>query len=157
VLTCYLTRRRLGAYLDGALVERDRARTAAHLAGCRRCQGEVEALERMRRALRQSLAVAAPSDWTGFWPGIVRGIEARRRPTPVPARIWPVWRPRLAFGGALAAALLVSLTLWQMWVPGAPSAAVIVSSAQTEDPAASLMVYSPPEKDLAVVWLFAEE
>lgn len=154
MLTCYRTRRRLGAYLDGALSERDRARTGTHLAGCGRCQGEVAALQRLRERLRASLSVTAPADWTGFWPGIVRGIEDRRRASAVPSRIWPVWRPRLAFGGAVAAILVASLTLWQMWLPGSPTPSVVVSAAHTEAPDMSVMVYSPPEKDLAVIWVF---
>lgn len=158
MLTCYRTRRRLGAYLDAALPERELASAGAHVASCRRCQGEVAALRRMRERLRASLSVAPPSDWTGFWPGIVRGIEARQRqPAAVPARIWPVWRPRLAFGGAVAAILVASLTAWQVWSPGPSAATVVVSSAQTEDPAAGLMVYAPPERDLAVIWVFQEE
>lgn len=154
MLICYRTRRRLGAYLDGALSERDRTATGVHLAGCARCQGEVALLQRLHDRLRAGLSVAAPTDWTGFWPGIVRGIEERRRPVAVPTRIWPVWRPRLAFGGAVAALLVASLTLWQMWIPGAPAPIVVVSAAQTEIPDTSLMVYSPPEKDLAVIWIF---
>lgn len=66
-----------------------------------------------------------------------------------------MWRPRLAFGGALAGVLLVSLTLWQaFYAPTVPEATVIVSSARTEIPDGAVMVYSPPEKDLAVVWVF---
>jgi anti-sigma factor RsiW len=158
VLICYRTRRRLGAYLDAMLPEGDLASAGAHVAGCRRCQSEVAALRRMRERLQESLSVAPPTDWAGFWPGIVRGIEERRRrPAPAPARTWPVWRPSLAFGGAVAALLVASLTAWQLWAPGASSPTVVVSSAQTEDPAAGLMVYAPPEKDLAVIWIFSEE
>jgi anti-sigma factor RsiW len=148
----------LGAYLDAALPEHRQASVGAHVSACRHCQAELDALRRMRQRLRESLAVAAPTDWTGFWPGVVRGIEdRRRRSAPVPARIWPVWRPRLAFGGAVAALLVASLTLWQVLTPGPTVPTVVVSAAQTEDPAASLMVYAPPERDLAVIWIFAGE
>jgi len=109
--------------------------------------------------LRVSLHAPEP-EWSGFWPGIVRGIEDKRRLEPVLARrrwSW-VWSPpRLAFGG-LAAALLISLGVWQFASGPAPSeAGVMVSSADTDDPRATLMVYSTPERDVAVVWVFGLE
>lgn len=96
-------------------------------------------------------------DWTGFWPGVVRGIEDRRdaRPAPAPRQWWQAMgRPRWALGGALAA-LLMSLGVWQ-WAPSPhlPDAGVLVTSASTEDPRGTVMVYSTPEQDVAVVWVF---
>jgi hypothetical protein len=96
-------------------------------------------------------------DWTGFWPGVVRGIEDRRNALPAPApRHWwqSVGRPRWALAGALAA-LLMSLGVWQ-WTPSPhlPDAGVLVTSASTEDPRGTVMVYSTPEQDVAVVWVF---
>lgn len=157
MLTCYFTRRRLSAYLDGTLDGHAASAAATHLAGCARCQREADGLRRLRTTLQQGAATAAPPDWTGFWPGIVRGVDDRRRE--VPTR--PTWgwsrvlrRPRLAFGGAVATALVASLTLWQaFYAPVAPEAAVVVS-ANTEHPDGTVMVYSPPERDLAVVWVF---
>lgn len=155
MLTCYLARRRLGAYLDGALPEGRARAAAAHLAGCAACQAEADALRRLGAALRGTLTVAEP-DWTGFWPGVVRGIQDRRRPVPAPASPRPSWlRPRWAFGGALATAVLISLTLPRMLPsPPAPEPPVIVSSADTELPGGTVMVYSTPEKDVTVVWVF---
>ena len=107
--------------------------------------------------MRSNLAPAEP-DWTGFWQGVVRGIEDRRDARPVPAKR-PWWqtarRPRWALGGALAAALLMSIGVWQ-WTPGArlTDAGVLVTSASTEDPRGTVMVYSNPEQDVAVVWVF---
>lgn len=161
MLGCYLARRRLGAWLDGALDEPRAGRTAAHVAGCARCQAEAEGWRRLRAAVAASLPAPAPPDWTGFWPGILRGIEAGAgQPARPPARsraaTWIRTRPRLAFGGALAAALLLSAGLWQVLDapvgPGAPP--VVVRSANTEHPGATLMVYAPPEQDMAVVWVF---
>jgi hypothetical protein len=37
--------------------------------------------------------------------------------------------------------------------PVAPDGRVFVSAAATEDPRATVMVYSTPEQDVAVVWL----
>jgi anti-sigma factor RsiW len=159
VLTCYLTRRRLDAYLDGALDEGAAKSAAVHLQSCSRCQREADQLRRLRNLLRRTLNPLAEPEWTGFWPGIVRGIEdARRAPSPVAAqRVW--WRPRLAMGGAVAAVLLAAVTVWQMLpgghVPGEGS--VIVSSANTEHPGARVMVYSTPERDVTVVWVVGLE
>jgi anti-sigma factor RsiW len=157
VLTCYRTRRRIGAYLDGALDQETARSTATHLASCEGCRREAEELRRLKGLMRRTLSPAAP-DWTGFWQGVVRGIEAGRQPRPMPvARRW--WQPargrRWALGGALAAALLVSIGVWQ-WTPGpqVADAGVLVTSATTDDPRGTVMVYSTPEQDVAVVWVF---
>ena len=158
MLTCYRTRRRIGAYLDQALDDRTARATAAHLTSCARCQAEADALRRLRGLLQRNLT-PAPPDWTGFWQGVVRGIEDARtaRPAPAPRRWWEqAWRPRWALGSALAAALLITLGLWQSASPPPPfaQAGVMVTSARTEDPRGTVMVYSTPEQDVAVVWVF---
>ncbi len=158
MLTCYRTRRRIGAYLDGALDEGVARSTAAHLETCEECGREATQLRCLHAALQRTLTLPEP-DWTGFWQGVVRGIEDHREPTPVRAgRPWwvPAWRPRWALGSALAAAALVSLGVWQWAPPGAPpaQAGVLVTSALTEDPRGTVMVYSTPEQDVAVVWVF---
>ncbi|OLC17091.1 MAG: hypothetical protein AUH29_03325 [Candidatus Rokubacteria bacterium 13_1_40CM_69_27] len=158
MLTHYRTRRRIGAWLDGALDDREARSTAAHLSECARCQHEADELRRLRTLLRGAVSTPPAPDWTGFWAGVVRGIEADRRGAPAPPA-WPsrplLRRPRLAFGGALAAAVLVSLTLWQaLYSTPVPEAAVIVRSARTEHPGGTVMVYAPPEQDMAVVWVF---
>jgi len=152
VLSHYLNRRRLGAYLDGALDEGTARSTAAHLATCGVCQREAEGLRRLRALLQQDAAVVDP-DWTGFWAGVVRGVEAAKtaRPAPVTRR---AWRPQWALGGALAAALLASIGIWQFGPDGGSSQdGVIVRSASTGDPSATVMVYGTPERDVAVVWV----
>lgn len=161
VLTCLLTRRRIGAYLDAALQDDNAESIARHLSGCTRCQGEAEKIRRMRTLLQRTLSLGqsrAEPDWSGFWPGVVRGIEEakhREAPAPVVARPSWWWRPRLTLGGALVAAVLVSVTLWQMTSgPLAPEAPIFVSSAHTDDPRGTVLVYSPHEQqDVAVVWV----
>jgi hypothetical protein len=53
-----------------------------------------------------------------------------------------------------------SVILWQL--PRSPftsqaASEISVSSANTNHPHGTVMIYSPPEKDLAVVWVFAED
>lgn len=155
MLTCYRNRQRLGAYLDGALDQEAARSTAAHITSCARCQREAGELRRLRGLLQSSLTPAEP-DWTGFWPGIVRGVEDRRgvRPAPVSRSRWQsAWRPRWALGAV--AALILAAGVWQL-VPGPrlSEAGVVVTSASTEDPRGTVMVYSTREQDVAVVWVF---
>jgi anti-sigma factor RsiW len=151
VLICYRTRWRLGAWLDGALDEGTAHSTAAHVATCGVCQRETGELRRLHTHLSRAGGVGDP-DWTGFWPGVVRGIEDRRVPRPVrSASRWG--RPQWAVG-ALAATLLISLGLWQFGPGTGPlEPGVLVSSASTGDPRATVMVYGSPERDVAVVWV----
>jgi anti-sigma factor RsiW len=160
VLTCLLTRRRIGAYLDGALEDGPARSITRHLSICARCQGEAENIRTVRALLQRTLSPGqlAEPDWSGFWPGVVRGIEEakhREIPPPVVNRGSWWWRPRLTLGGALVAAALASMTLWQLDTgPLAPEAPIFVSSAHTEDPRGSVVVYSPHDvQDVAVVWV----
>ena len=150
MLSHYVNRRRLGAYLDGALDDGTARSTAAHLATCGVCQREAEGLRRLRTLLQTTAAVAEP-DWTGFWPGVVRGVDAAKtvRPPAVPRA---AWRPKWALGGALGVLLILSVGVWQFG-PGTTQDGIIVRSASTGDPGATVMVYGTPERDVAVVWV----
>ena len=153
MLKCYRTRQRLSAFLDGALDEATTHSTVAHLTSCDACQKEADQFRRLHALLQRTAAATPEPDWTGFWPGVVRGVEdAKRVPAARVRRAF--WQPRWALGGALAA-LLMSLGVWQM-IPGPTTmddAGVIVSSARTEDPRGTVMVYSNKEQDVAVVWV----
>jgi hypothetical protein len=74
---------------------------------------------------------------------------------PVRRRWWQTaWRPRWALGGALAV-LMLAVGVWQLAPGPTPSeAGVVVTSASTEDPRGTVMVYSTKEQDVAVVWVF---
>jgi anti-sigma factor RsiW len=156
VLTCYRTRRRIGAYLDEALPEEASSRAAAHIVGCARCRAEVMSLRRLSVLLHETSSAPALPDWTGLWEGVRRGIEAPAVSVRAPVR----WRPRLVVGTAAALVVGASVMLWQL--PRSPffsqaAAEISVSSANTSHPRGTVMVYSPPEKDLAVVWVFADD
>lgn len=155
MLSCFISRRRIGSYLDGALEGRAAEVTARHLEACLRCRGEADGLRRLQGLLRGAFEVPSDPDWTGFWQGIVRGIEDGQRRTPVLAPR-SGWTPRLAIGGAVAAAVAVSLTLGQtVWIAHEPIDPVVVSSADTEYPGGT-MVYATPDRQVTVVWVFDE-
>jgi len=152
VLGCYFQRRRIGAYLDGALPERQARAIAAHLDGCVDCRDAAGTLGRLRALVRSSVVAAEP-DWAGFWPGIIRGIEAGTEPR---ARTRPeriLRYPRAAIAGAVAAALL-AVTVWQGDSPVSTAGATAVAVANTEHPDGSVMVYTPPGDDMTVIWVF---
>ncbi len=152
MLKCYRTRQRLSAFLDGVLDEAPTRSTVAHLTSCEACQKEADQFRRLHALLQRTAAAAPEPDWTGFWPGVVRGVQdAKRAPAARPRRAF--WQPRWALGSAVAA-VLMSLGVWQM-IPGPATvdAGVIVSSARTEDPRGTVMVYSNKEQDVAVVWV----
>lgn len=158
MLICYRTRKRIGAYLDGALEGAKAQSAARHLAACAVCKREAEGQRKMRALVRQAMSPAGSvpePDWADFWAGIVRGIEGAKERTSVQARR-PVWlRPRWALGGALVAALLTSMLFWESApIPPAREAPVVVNSANSDYPGASLMVYHTPERDMTVVWVF---
>lgn len=160
VLTCYRTRRRIGAYLDGALDERQAAQAGAHIATCARCQAELDGLRRLSAMLRRGLRAPVPTQWTGFWEGVRRGIEAPRREPAVRTRPAWRWRPGFAVGAVAMLVLAVSVAVWQMprgAVTTGGTGMISVTSADTDDPRSTVMVYTPPERDLAVVWLFTSD
>jgi anti-sigma factor RsiW len=151
--------RRLGAYFDGVLGETEARVMAAHVAECARCSQEIDQLRRLRPLLEGALPAPPPPDWTGFWAGVVRGIEADRHASPLVRPAWRRWitQPRVIYGGAVILALLSVLTVWQVfYAPIAPEAAVVVRSARTDLPG-GVMVYASPEQDFSVVWVFDEE
>jgi anti-sigma factor RsiW len=161
VLSHFLTRRRLGAYLDGALTEPRARGVEDHLASCAVCRTELDALRRLKVAFQRSLRVPEP-DWTGFFQGVVRGIEDQRLRAPLPDRLVrrSVWRSQWAMGGALAAMVLLSVTLWQnLGVSPVPMTddPVVVNTASTGQSDGGVMVYSTPDKAVTVVWLLDEE
>jgi hypothetical protein len=111
--------------------------------------------------VHRSLRTGDP-DWTGFWQGVVRGVEDQRLRAPLPERAprRPVWRSQWAMGGALAAMVLLSVTLWQNLGVSPTSMAeapIVVNAASTGEPDGSVMVYSTSDKAVTVVWVFDGE
>ena len=100
-------------------------------------------------------------DWVGFWPAVRQRIAAEH-PAPVRDAWWlPFWRPvwghpRVALGGLVVSSLAAALVLWPSpeTTTAALAAPVQVQDVSTTDPDRSVMVYSNPDDDVTVIWVF---
>ena len=157
-LRCLWIQRRLDAYLDGALSEIGARGVARHLDSCHSCLEEAERQGRVASLLRVAAEGAEP-DWSAFWPGIrarvgsqeslARRFASSARPT------WPLgWLPRLAVGSALAGFLLLGLILGHDDHAKLPAPDVVVQALTVSNPDTSVMVFSAPEQDMTVIWVF---
>jgi anti-sigma factor (TIGR02949 family) len=62
MITCEEAVRRLWEYLDGTLAHEERRAIDEHLAFCRRCCGEAEFAEELRKVLRSSADLELPDE-----------------------------------------------------------------------------------------------
>jgi anti-sigma factor RsiW len=150
---CLFARHRLGAYLDGALEAAASRAVALHVEGCPSCRREIDGLRHMASLLQRALPAVADPDWSGFWPGIVRGIQDGRERPSVRAR--PRWSRRwvLSGVGAGALAVLAAVIAFETRTPLAPPEEPVVVTAANTQYSGGTMVYHTPEK-MAVVWVF---
>jgi anti-sigma factor RsiW len=178
---CWLIRQRLGAFQDGELGPAARAKTSAHLTRCTACAGELAGLRRLRAALAVPAPEPGEAVWDAFWPQVrARLAAASEEPAARRAGWLPTGRPwQLAFGSTLAAVALGILAVLAPWQPAperpgqrpaapgqtpvastvpAPEPGkplpVVVQSVETADPQSSVMVFTNPESDVTVVWVF---
>ena len=165
-LGCLWNRSRLEAYTDGALEAPAARAVTAHVERCPACRTRVERLRRLRDVVSVEAGPAADPDWTGFWPAVRRRIASEPARPAVKDAWWlpfwkPVWgHPRLATVTAAMAALLLSFSFWpgqEGEVPVAWAGPVVVQDVSTADPGGSVMVYSTPERDVTVIWVFSPE
>jgi hypothetical protein len=118
-------------------------------------------LDRLRRLVR-SAEVPVDPDWSGFWPAVRLRI-ASEAPRPVREAWWlpfwkPVWgHPRVAMGSLAVSSLAAALVLWPSAPLTVPRAPVVVQDVSTTDPNRSVMVYSNPDDDVTVIWVFNPE
>jgi anti-sigma factor RsiW len=180
---CWLIQRRLGAYRDGELGPAARTKTLAHVGHCAACRAELSALDRLHAGLSMAVPEPAEGVWDAFWPQVRTRLLTSPDREPARRPAWAPWRPllehpRLALGSAVAAAAMVTLAVlapWQQSVPlreptriAGPVAPpevskpvtptpVVVESVETEAPDSSVMVYTHPDADVTVVWVFGLE
>jgi anti-sigma factor RsiW len=162
-LGCLWNRLRLERWADGALSAAGTRFVTAHLNRCSTCHAEADRLTRLRTLVRSVALDPAEPDWSGFWPG-VRARILSETPRPIRDAWWlplwkPVWgHPRLAAGGLVVAALAALFVVWpgsNGQVPQASAAPVVVQDVWAPHPAQSVMVYSSPEEDVTVIWVFS--
>ena len=145
--------------MDGALGRRAARFLESHLGSCPDCLARAEVIRRIRSLVVASSANSPEPDWSGFWPGVQARIAREAAPRPVRDAWWlPLWRPfwghpRLSLSGALAAGLLVVLSLGSLPEPTTEPGSVIVQDVSTPDPSKSVMVYSIAGQPGTVIWL----
>lgn len=161
-LGCLWSRPRLERLVDGATGARLDRMASAHVVRCAACRGEVERLSRLRALVRSAQVETADPDWSGFWPAVRLRI-ASEAPRPIRDPWWlpfwkPVWgHPRMALGGFVVSSLAAVLVLWPSppaTMSTAVAAPVQVQDVSTYDPDRGVMVYSNPDDDMTVIWVF---
>jgi anti-sigma factor RsiW len=161
MLGCLWNRSRLERLVDGALGPRTERMATSHASRCVDCGGEVARLRRLRSLVQGAQVPMVEPDWSGFWPSIRQRI-ATERPAPVRDPWWllywkPVWgHPRVALGGLVVSSLVAALVLWPSLetTKTASAAPVQVQDVSAADPDRSVMVYSNPDDDVTVIWVF---
>lgn len=112
--------------------------------------------------MRSAEADAVEPDWSGFWPAVQARI-VQEAPRPIRDAWWlpywkPVWgHPRMALSGLAISSLALALVLWPS--PHAPVSRAVASPVEvqdvsTPDPNRSVMVFSNPDDDVTVIWVF---
>lgn len=102
----------LGAYLEGDLEVRERARVEAHLLDCGRCRNELRDLRATVALLRRLPTPMPPRDLT---PAVMARIDAEGRRSRWPQALPPLDGPAVL---GLLAAGLACLALVGLWQPG---------------------------------------
>ena len=165
-LACLWIRPRLERHVDGALRAGAARAVADHLDRCAGCRAESERLGRLHAMVQEAVPAPAAPDWSSFWPAL-RSRLLQERPSPLTESWWlPFWKPfwghpRLALGGVMAAVFAVTLSVWPggevATPPVAWAAPVVVQDVGTSDPGRGVMVYSNPDQDVTVIWVFNPE
>lgn len=105
-MQCAEVKNKLADYSVGLLDERERERIESHLMRCASCAYELRALERVDTLLRH----VAPEEPPAYgWQNIRARIESQPQPASTPFRLRRFTLPRLAFGGAIAVALVFAM------------------------------------------------
>jgi len=130
----------------------------AHLDRCTECRALRDKTVKLKALIRQAATSTPEPSWAGLWTAVHSRI-LREDPKPVRESWWlpywkPVWgHPRLAFGTALLAILMVGFSFWPV-DDAAFASSVTVQDVTTEDADRSVMVYSSRKEGVTVIWVF---
>ena len=155
---CLWVRPRVESRADGALEGQAARIVVAHLGRCAECRATLDRMVRLKAMVHQAATAPAEPAWADFWPAVHARI-LREEPKPIHESWWlpfwkPVWgHPRLAFGSALLAVLIVGFSLWPV-DDAAFASSVTVQDVTTEDADRSVMVYSNKKEGVTVIWVF---
>jgi len=144
-MRCKKVIRQLSAYLDGQLTAAEREAARSHIAGCARCRGEMEALERTAYAVADLPRLRAPSDLRDQVMAKLDGVApAEARP--------PQWRMYWGAAAAVVFAVVIMLLITpRRTEPGAVAPAaknVPVGAVALADRGGSAAPKSADEKSL---------
>lgn len=162
-MSCNKAHRRLDRYLDGELTHHAALRMEEHVNGCLRCQAYLNDARTIGRAMNASSATAraerlAPErDWRRVMEGMTRKTQFSPGSALLQWWRWLSFYPRPVWvSGFAAIALIVALAaanvIFSGSVPAAPPVVEYVESSS-----AKVMVLTPEEKPVTVIWLFEEE
>jgi len=158
-LYCLWARQRIERLADGALRGWTERTVTAHCGRCERCRAELDRALGLKAGVHRAALVPRDPDWSRFWPGIQARL-LREKPKPIRESWWlPIWKPvwghpRLAFGSALLAVLIVGFSLWPV-DDAAFASSVTVQDVSQDDADRSVMVYSSRASGVTVIWVFA--
>jgi anti-sigma factor RsiW len=120
-MDCEATRERLGAWIDGELVQADAALVRAHVESCPSCSAERRRLERLQASLLRALQTESSRiAFEPFWEGVRRRISEQRSWREL---LWdwalPAFQPRrLAWAVPLAIVVLLAYFSLAPFSPG---------------------------------------
>ena len=146
---------KLGAYLDGELLEPEAAAVGAHVAACAACADEVAAFRELD-GLAASLPTPKVSDaeWQASWAAISsRVVHARL------AAGRRVWRGRVAWLAAAAASVAVVAGAWLIHQgpalqPPGQARECVVDDVEA-GPGYNAMASYSPEEDVAIITVWS--
>ncbi len=132
-MTCFIARNMLSELVDDALDSAREGELSSHLAGCEACSRELSEIRRMRQMLRGLPVHAAPAD---FLAKVRAKAEQKSALERLSLALSPLLRPRVAGGIAVAASVMLGVTvllenreasLWDLGGAPAPMTADRVS------------------------------
>src|SRR5688572_7372987 len=119
-MSCAYDKERLTAFFDGELDAAERAETERHISGCSECLRDLGEIKSAASAVKTLSRPRAPRS-------IAEGVAAEIAVAGRVRRV-DVWRRRVLWGVAAAAAVLVALNVTYFMTPAAPDSGLAKSA-----------------------------